>query len=75
MIRYKKLPGDAAVDGAALGGGLAGDALPRALRLHRRRGGGGGDTAAAGVGSGGVLARLRHGWSAGQRRERRRDGG
>lgn len=56
-IQYK--PCDAAVDGAALRGGLPGHALPRALGLRARRDVSGG---AAGVvaGGGAVLARLRH---------------
>jgi len=60
-IQYK--PCDAAVDGAALRGGLPGHALPRALRLRARRDDASGAVAAGvvvGGGGGAVLARLRH---------------
>ena len=59
-------PGDAAVDGAALRGGLPGHALPRALRLHAHPGVPAGRRGAVAVGcccgggGGAVLARLGH---------------
>jgi hypothetical protein len=64
MAVYIYEPCDAAVDGAALRGGLPGHALPRALRLDARREVDGG-VAGVGVvvvvvGGGAVLARPRH---------------
>lgn len=63
MAVYIYEPCDAAVDGAALRGGLPGHALPRALRLDARRevdGGVAGVGVVVVVGGGAVLARPRH---------------
>jgi hypothetical protein len=74
LIALPHEPRDAAVDGAALRGGLPGHALPRALGLDADTdvaGGGSGRTVAVGRGGGAVLARLRHCVCGERRREER----